>query len=61
MVVTRSQSKRDRRLETTNMSDNKSENSLPDLLSRDQIVECDNGDLLNQFTKLKEKPARRET
>ena len=48
MGVTTSQSKRDRQLVTFNMSDNESENSFSDLLSRYRMVEFDNGDLLNQ-------------
>ena len=46
MVATRSQSNRNTRIETENMSDNESDHSLADMLSRDQMTEFDSGDLL---------------
>ena len=44
MVITRSQSSRNRQIDTENMdrtSDNESETSFPELLSREQMVDPD--------------------
>ena len=51
MVTTRSQSSQNRQLEAENMdrsSDNESESSFPDILSRDQIVDLDSDDVLTR-------------
>ena len=51
MVTTRSQSYRIREVDNSAMnrsSDNESEASFPDILSRDQITELDTDDLLNR-------------
>ena len=51
MVTTRSQSNRDRQLETQNMdrsSDSESDASFPDVLSRDQIENLDSEDVLTR-------------
>ena len=51
MVTTRSQSSQNRQVETENMdrsSDNESESSFPDPLSRDQIVDLDSDDVLTR-------------
>ena len=51
MVITRSQSNRNRELNTETMdrsSDNESESSFPDVLSRDQIADLDADDLLHR-------------
>ena len=51
MVTTRSQCSQNRQVETENMdrsSDNESESSFPDLLSRDQIVDLDSDDVLTR-------------
>ena len=50
MVTTRSQSNRNRELNIETMdrsSDNESESSFPDILSRDQIADLDSDDLLD--------------
>ena len=50
MVTTRSQSSRNFQTENINMdrtSDNESEASFPDILSREQMTELDSNDLLN--------------
>ena len=47
MVITRSQSNRTNLTETEIVSDNESDHSIPEMLSRDQTIEFDNGDLLN--------------
>ena len=51
MVITRSQSSQNRQVETENMdrsSDNESEASFPELLSRDQMVDLDSDDVLTR-------------
>ena len=51
MVITRSQSSQNRQVETENMdrsSDNESESSFPELLSRDQMVDLDSDDVLTR-------------
>ena len=51
MVTTRSQSNRDKQIETQNMdrsSDSESDASFPDVLSRDQIENLDSGDVLTR-------------
>ena len=51
MVITRSQSSQNRQVETENMdrsSDNGSEASFPELLSRDQMVDLDSDDVLTR-------------
>ena len=51
MVTTRSQSNRNRELNIETMdrsSDNESESTFPDILSRDQIADLDSDDLLNR-------------
>ena len=51
MVTTRSQSSQNRQLEAENMdrsSDNESESSFPDILSRDQMVDLDSDDVLTR-------------
>ena len=48
MVITISQINRNNQLETENLTDNESDNSFPDLLSREQMVEFDNGDWLSK-------------
>ena len=50
MVTTRSQSTRNSKIESERMeraSDNESETSFPDILSREHMNELDNDDLLN--------------
>ena len=47
MVVTRSQTNRNNSLEQASMSDNESVLCVPDVLSRDQMIEFE-GDLLNR-------------
>ena len=51
MVITRSQSSRNRQIDTENMdrtSDNESETSFPELLSREQMVDLDSDDVLTR-------------
>ena len=51
MVITRSQSNQNREIEIETMdrsSDNESETSFPDVLSREQIADLDFDDLLNR-------------
>ena len=51
MVITRSQSSQNRQVETENMdrsSDNESEASFSELLSRDQMVDLDSDDVLTR-------------
>ena len=51
MVTTRSQSNQNREMEIETMdrsSDNESETSFPDVLSREQIADLDSDDLLNR-------------
>ena len=51
MVTTRSQSNRDRQIETQNMdrsSDSESDASFPEVLSRDQIENLDSEDVLTR-------------
>ena len=51
MVITRSQSSQNRQVEIENMdrsSDNESESSFPELLSRDQMVDLDSDDVLTR-------------
>ena len=51
MVTTRSQSNRDKQIETQNMdrsSDSESDTSFPDVLSRDQIENLDSGGVLTR-------------
>ena len=51
MVTTRSQSNRDKQIETQNMdrsSDSESDASFPDVLSRDQIENLDSEDVLTR-------------
>ena len=51
MVITRSQSSQNRQVETENMdrsSDNESDASFPELLSRDQMVDLDSDDVLTR-------------
>ena len=48
MVITRSQAFRNNSLEPGTMSDNESEISVPDVLSRVQMIEFDEGNLLNR-------------
>ena len=51
MVTTRSQSNQNREMEIETMdrsSDNESETSFPDVLSREQVADLDSDDLLNR-------------
>ena len=48
MVVTRSQINKTNSLEQRIMSDNESETSFPDILTREQLTELNSDDLLNQ-------------
>ena len=48
MVVTRSQINKTNSLEQRIMSDNESETSFPDILTREQMTELNSDDLLNQ-------------
>ena len=51
MVITRSQSSRNRQIDTENMdrtSDNESETSFSELLSREQMVDLDSDDVLTR-------------
>ena len=48
MVVTRSQTNKTNSSEQRIMSDNESETSFPDLLTRQQMTELDSHELLNQ-------------
>ena len=48
MVVTRSQSYRTNSIEFETMSDSESDHSVPEVLSRDKMIEFDNGDVLNR-------------
>ena len=48
MVVTRSQTNKNNSSEQRTMSDNESETSFPDLLTREQMTELDSDELLNR-------------
>ena len=48
MVVPRSQSYRNNSIETEIMSDSENDHSVHEVLSRDQMIEFDNGDVLNR-------------
>ena len=47
MVVTRSQSNRNNLLESETMSDNESDHSVPEVLSRAQMIEFDDGEIID--------------
>ena len=48
MVNTRSQTRGNNTLESTRMSDNESEASFPEVLTREQMIEFDSHDILNR-------------
>ena len=48
MVVTRLQSNRNISIEVETMSDSESDHSVPEVLSSDQMIEFDKGDILNR-------------
>ena len=47
MVVTRSQSYKNNHIEAETMTDSESDHSVSEVLSRDQMIEFDNGNTLN--------------
>ena len=48
MVITRSQTRDNNTLESTRMSDNESEASFPEALTREQMIKFDSNDILNR-------------
>ena len=48
MVVTRSQTRDDNALESTRMSDNESDASFPEALTKEQMIDFVSNDILNR-------------
>ena len=48
MVITRSQTRDSNTLESRRMSDNESEASFPEALTKEQMIEFDSNDILNR-------------